>query len=285
MSRGLDTPFGARLRQLREAAGLTQEELAQRAGLTARGISDLERGARNRPYPHTVRSLADALELTEDERAALFATVSKRDSGGRSAPAAVPEPALLVPPTPLVGREQELREIRELLLGRSEVRLLTLTGVGGVGKTRLALAAARASLAEAHYPDGVAFVDLAPLRDAALVVPTIARSLSLSEEQGQSAAGALHAYLRDKRLLLVLDNFEHLLEACPGLVVLATSRAPLRVRSEQEFPIQPLALPPSTLSPSAREVAASPSGRLLLERARATSPDFGLEEANAAKRG
>ena len=78
MSRAQDAPFGARLRRLREAAGLTQEELAQRASLTAKGISDLERGARNRPYPHTVRSLADALELSEDERAALFAAVPKR---------------------------------------------------------------------------------------------------------------------------------------------------------------------------------------------------------------
>ena len=78
MSRGLDTPFGVRLRRLREAASLTQEELAKRAGLTARGISDLERGARNRPYPHTVRSLADALELPEKERASLFAAVPKR---------------------------------------------------------------------------------------------------------------------------------------------------------------------------------------------------------------
>ena len=288
MTRGQDAPFGARLRRLREAAGLTQEELAEKAGLTARGISDLERGARNRPYPHTVRSLADALELTEDERAALFAAVPKR--GGRPTPSTVPESALLVPPTQLVGREQELREIRELLLDGSEVRLLTLTGIGGVGKTRLALAAARG--AEGHFPDGVAFIALAPLRDPVLVVSTIARSLGLREEQGQSAADALHAHLLEKRTLLVLDNFEHLLEAatevvhlietCRALVVLATSRAPLRVRGEQEYPVPPLALPPSTQDPTEEEVLKSPSGRLFVERARAASPSFALTSENAS---
>ena len=107
MSRERDAPFGARLRRLREAAGLTQEELAQKAGLAARGISDLERGARNRPYPHTVRSLADALELPEDERAALFMAVPKRGRGDYPALAAVPHPALPVSATPLVGRERD----------------------------------------------------------------------------------------------------------------------------------------------------------------------------------
>ena len=86
MSRGQDAPFGARLRRLREATGLTQEELAGRAGLSAKNISDLERGERKRPYPHTVRSLADALKLPEDERAALFAAVPKRGGRGNAAP-------------------------------------------------------------------------------------------------------------------------------------------------------------------------------------------------------
>ncbi len=109
------------------------------------------------------------------------------------------------------------------------------------------------------------------------MVPTIVRSLKLREAQGQHPRQTLHAYLRDKRLLLLLDNFEHLLEAapevedlletCPNLTVLATSRASLRIRSEREYPVVPLALPPSTLSPAAGEVAASPSGRLFLERA------------------
>ena len=115
MTRGQDAPFGAQLRRLREAASLTQEELAARAGLTAKGISDLERGARRRPYPHTVRSLVDALGLSEDERAALFAAVPRRGSTATSLPTEAPWSTLPVSPTPLVGRERHLEEIKTLL--------------------------------------------------------------------------------------------------------------------------------------------------------------------------
>jgi predicted ATPase len=188
-----------------------------------------------------------------------------------------------------VGREQDLKEVTGFL-GRPEVRLLTLTGVGGVGKTRLAIEAARE--AAELFPDDVAFVGLASLNNAELIVPTVARSLDLRETEGRMPREALHAHLREKHLLLVLDNFEHLLEAapevaelieaCPELIVLVTSRAPLRVRGEQEYPVPPLSLPASTLSPDPEEVLGSPSGQLFVERARAASPTFGLAGGNAA---
>jgi predicted ATPase/DNA-binding XRE family transcriptional regulator len=291
VSREQDSPFGVQLRRLREVAGLTQEELAQRAGLTAKGISDLERGARNRPYPHTVRSLADALELPEDERAALLAAVPKRErreSVAHRAQVALPESTLPLPPTTLVGRERELEEVKTLL-DQPEVRLLTLTGTGGVGKTRLAIQAARD--AAALFPDGVVFVALAPLADPALVVPTVARSLDLREAEVQSPQEALYAHLRDKRLLLVLDNFEHLMEAapgvaellgfCPDLTLLVTSRAPLRLRGEQEYAVPPLELPVSPQVAGIEEAVGSPSVRLFIERARAVSSTFSITEENA----
>ena len=273
------------LRELREAGGLTQEELASRAGLTAKAVSALERGERKRPYPHTVRVLADALELSGDKRSALLAAVPNR---GAEAPAAAQEqPKISVPHTSLLGREQELEEIQGFL---REVRLLTLTGAGGVGKTRLALEAARRG--EDLLPDGVAFIGLAPLSDAALVVPTIAQSLGLRETEGRSSREALYAYLNEKRLLLVLDNFEHvleaapevveLIEACAHLVVLVTSRAPLRVRGEQEYPVPPLVVPDPTRAPVVEEVASTPAVELFAERAQAASPSFELTEANAA---
>ncbi len=274
---------------MREAGGLTQEELAQKAGLTARGVSDLERGARNRPYPHTVRSLADALELPEEERSALFAAVPKRGRAAAGEAVEVLAPSLPVPPTPLFGREGDREELADLLR-RPEVRLITLSGTGGVGKSRLAIQLAHD--AGELFPDGAAFVALAPLNNAALVVPTVARSLGVREADGQTPREALRDDLRDKRLLLVLDNFEHLLEAapevsgliehCPSLRVLVTSRAPLRVRGEHEYAVPPLELPASTRDVNAEEILGSPSGRLFVERARAVSSSFSFTEANAA---
>ena len=287
---GEDVPFGARLRRLREAAGLTQEELAGRAGLSRKAISVLERGERRRPYPHTVRALADALGLPEDERTSLLAAVprGKRGHDATHRPGEDSSTTVPAPPTPLVGRERELEELGAFL-GRPEVRLLTLTGTGGVGKTRLAIQVVRE--AAGLFPDGAAFVALAPLGDPDLVLPTVARSLGLRETGDRNPREALRAFLLEKRFLLALDNFEHvleaatevaaLIEACPNLKVLATSRAPLRVRGEQEYPVGPLGLPDLTLPPGIEGVGGSSAERLFEERARATSPAFEITEENA----
>jgi len=284
LSLGPEAPFGARLRRLREAAGLTQEELAMRSGLSVAAVSALERGLRRRPYPHTVRSLAGALGLAEAERAALLEAVPKR--AARSSPLSA-VPSLPVPPTPLVGRERDAGEVVAVLLDPG-VRLLTLVGPGGVGKTRLALEAARN--AAASFPDGAGFVDLTEVTNPARFAPVVARALGLREVGDEPPFDLLSGHLQEKEMLLILDNFEQVLPAalllvrllseCPGLKALVTSRVALAARGEQRFPVPPLEVP-APAEPDAAAVGGSPAAALFVGRARAVDPSFRLTDANA----
>src|SRR5579883_1194217 len=286
MSTATENSFGNLLRSYRRAAGLSQEELAERANLSARTISDLERGLKAVPHRETVRLLGEALDLTPDDLARFDGSISRRR--GQRPDASSAEDVRLsghlpVPPTPMIGREREQAEVMRLLR-QERVRLLTLTGPPGVGKTRLGLAVA-AELQDA-YAGGVVFVNLVPLRDAGLVGATIAHALGLQEARGQSATEVLTAYLRRKQMLLVLDNFEHLLEAatlvgellaaCPDLSVLVTSRWALEMRAEYLFEVPVLACPPLEQALSDENAIAYPAVQLFVERARAVQQDFRL---------
>jgi predicted ATPase len=192
------------------------------------------------------------------------------------------------PLTPLIGREREIAAVSNLMQ-RDEVSLLTLTGAGGVGKTRLALALAE-QLGE-EFPDGVWFVGLAPITDPGLVVPSVAQVLGVWEAAGELLIERLKAFLREKHLLLVLDNFEQVVEAAPlatellaaspGLKVLVTSRVRLRVSADHEHVVPPLQLTEPEAPSTIAEVRAPEAVRLFVERAQAVREDFALTAENA----
>jgi predicted ATPase/class 3 adenylate cyclase len=191
-------------------------------------------------------------------------------------------------PTLFLGREREVDQV-VALLQRPEVQLLTLTGPGGTGKTRLALQAAAELLDE--FADGAFFVPLATLTDPALVPSAVATALGIREEGGRSVTEAVRASLEAKQLLLLLDNCEHLLDtapilsewltSCAGLRVLATSRAPWRLQAEYEYPVPPLGLPRRKPPPSPEQLSQYEAVRLFIARAQAVRPGFVVDNDNA----
>jgi predicted ATPase len=231
---------------------------------------------------------AELQQLVENDLAVLLSERFEMTRPGRAAAGGAPlAGALPVPATPLLGREQEAAAIEELV-AEEGVRLVTLTGPGGTGKSRLMVEAAQRL--GPGFTDGVQFVDLAAVSEAQLVAPAIAAGLGLSTSAGQLTAD-LHAYLRPRRLLLALDNFEQvlgaaplltgLLAAAPGLVVLATSRAVLRLSGEHELAVPPLPVPPAGVAPDLEELRRYASVSLFTERAHAAAPGFELTSGNA----
>jgi transcriptional regulator with XRE-family HTH domain len=279
--------FGDLLRAHRLAAGLTQEELAERANLSRRGISDLERGARTRPYRETLKLLVAVLELEgEDRRAFLAAARDGAPLPHHAEPFSLAP--LPVPPNALIGRSEEVATASALLRDPA-IRLLTLTGAGGSGKTRLAIATA--DQLRPAFPDGVVFVDLAPLADPALVPGAIATALRVREQPDRALTDTLGDALGTRRRQQVLEVVEHLLPAAaiarellaaaPELKMLATSRARLELAAEQELPVLPLAAPDPDRLPPLAELAEIDAVHLFVARSRRLKPDFTLTAENA----
>ena len=279
--------LGELLRSHRERRGLSQEELAAQAEppLTSETISNLERG-RTRPYRHTVEAICAALALNEAERAAVWS--AWRAAQGERVPATG---EIAAPPRdgPLIGRERELEALQRRVL-RPDVQLLTLTGTGGVGKTHLALALLERIADQFH--GAVSFVDLSPLRDPHLVLPTIGRTIGIRDSGGRSVSQLLVDVLQQRRELIVLDNFEQVLDAaadvarvlgqCSHVKIIVTSREPLGVLREHIFVVPPLEVPERHEVLTVDAVRSSPAVALFLERAQAANEQFQLTAANAS---
>lgn len=291
--------FGRWLRARRKALDLTQNDLAHHIGCSVVAIRKFEAGER-RPSKQIAERLAVYLAIQPEEHAAFI-----RFARGQSTPnpppgsehSATPAPwralsvhptNLFAPPARLIGREQAVAAVRDYLL-RDEVRLLTLLGAPGIGKSCLGLQAA-ASLME-QFRDGAFFVELGSIEDPDLVATTIAKTLGVVSAGNQPPSAGLAQFLKNKQMLLLLDNFEHvvaaaplltdLLAACPGLKVLVTSRAALHVQNEWHYSVSPLALPDLARLPDVETLSHYSAVALFVQSARVVQPDFTLTSANA----
>lgn len=295
-----DLPFHQWLRQLRKSCDLTQEMFAQQAGCAVSTIRKLEHGAL-RPSRDLALHLAQALKLAPDEveqfarlareAAGQAARLPQRSSSWRLSAEDRPLITLPHPITPFIGREDELDYIVRLFADPG-VRLLALTGPGGVGKTRLAIRVGEQLSCSAHQGGlSVIFVALAALNDPKLVLNAIFQALRISEGGGQSVLQRLIDWLGARRVVLILDNFEHvldavhdiaaLLHACPDLRILVTSRSTPGMYGEHVFPVAPLPLPDQTSRYDLVTLAQNAACALFIQRARAANPAFTLTAATA----
>lgn len=280
--------FGQWLEQRRKALDLTREDLAGRIGCATVTLYKIEADER-RPSKQIAELLAEHLNIAPDERVA-FVNFARTEASESSAPWGTPFHAptnLPTPPTMLIGRDEDVAAIYKQLL-KDESHLLTLVGPPGIGKTQIALQVAVHALDD--FVDGVFFVPLAPITDEALVAMTIANTFGLTDIGPQKPFERLKAFLRDKQILLILDNFEQILGAapqiaelltgCPLLKIVVTSRAPLRIRQERQLPISSLVVPHKTVQVEVETAAHYSAIALFLERAQAVQPDFSLNQKN-----
>jgi predicted ATPase/DNA-binding XRE family transcriptional regulator len=285
-----EASFGEWLKRQRNAAGLTQKQLAHQVGCAAITLRKIEANER-RPSVQIAEQLADIFKIPEKERKQFLEFArgdwtsqpaeTKQDSPWQEARSNLPAPV-----TSLIGRGKEITDIHDYLL-REDIRLVTLLGPPGIGKTRLSIEAAREALTD--FPDGVYFVPLAPLHNPSLIAPAITQALGYIGTKDHSPEEQLRLGVGGKHILIVLDNCEHLIEdvatlasdllsACPRLKVIASSREVLRLPGEWLFPVPPLDTPKEGLAVD--DIPAYPSLMLFTERARSVSPQFAVTDEN-----
>ncbi|MEO6458603.1 MAG: helix-turn-helix domain-containing protein, partial [Chloroflexia bacterium] len=291
--------FSQWLGQHRRSIDLTQQDLARLVGYSLETIKKIEEGKR-RPSRQIAERLAQSLDIPPEEHP-LFVRFARNEISAEAPPPLTrgsnqsPWRQLRSPnnlpaqPTAFIGRGEVVSHVASYLL-RPAIRLLTLTGPPGIGKTRLSLEVARQTLSD--FADGTFFVALAPVLDADLVAATISQTLGIQQLSNQPVMERLKSYLQEKRMLVVIDNFEHVLEAAPlvaallsaapGLKVLSTSRTLLHIYGEYSFQVPPMTMPDTFQQLSVTQLAEYESVALFSERALAAKSDFAVTDDNVA---